>query len=83
MESLKVTLINMVTILSISAKLVTLGLLKIKAIQNESYDVIIFVHDIAKKTLPHAPNCIIYAAMWLKINDYSISMKEVNIASIL
>ena len=59
----------MVTILSISAKLVTLGLLKIKAIRNESYDVIVFVHDIAKKTLPHAPNCIIYAAMTVEYLD--------------
>ena len=40
-ESLKVVLINMVAILMMSAKLATLGLLKIKIFRNKDYDAII------------------------------------------
>ena len=47
-ESLHVVLINMGLILTTSAKLVTLGLLKIKLIRNEGYEVIISVHGVAK-----------------------------------
>ena len=36
----------MVAILMMSAKLATLGLLKIKLFQNKGYDVIISVHDV-------------------------------------
>ena len=38
----------MVTILMISAKMATLGLLKIKLLWNNGYDVIIPVHDVRK-----------------------------------
>ena len=40
---------NMVTILLMSAKMATLGLLKIKVFLNKDYDVIISVHDVIKK----------------------------------
>ena len=43
-----IVLINMITILIMSAKLTTLGLLKIKIFQN---DVIIFVYDVTNNIL--------------------------------
>ena len=45
-ESLKFILIHMVTIVMMSAELVTLDLLKIKIFSNKFYDVIILVHDV-------------------------------------
>ena len=45
-ESLKFILIHMVTIVMMSAELVTLDLLKIKIFSNKFYDVIMFVHDV-------------------------------------
>ena len=50
-ESLNIFLINMVTILMMSAKLVTPGFLKTKIFQNEDYDVIILHHDVTNKIL--------------------------------
>ena len=44
-------LIKVVTILMTSAKMVTLGLLKIKLLLNKGYDVIIFVHDVTKNLM--------------------------------
>ena len=41
----------MVTILTMSAKMATLGLLKIKVFLRKSYDLIIFVYDVTKKIL--------------------------------
>ena len=41
----------MVTILIMSAKMATLGLLKIKVFLNRGYDVIIFVYDVTNKIL--------------------------------
>ena len=41
----------MVTILMMSAKLATLGLLKIKVFRKKGYDVIIFFYDVANKIL--------------------------------
>ena len=46
--SLKVVLTNMVAVLMMSAKLVTLGLLKIKVFQNTGYDVLISVQEVTK-----------------------------------
>ena len=46
LESLKFILIHMVTIVMMSAELVTLDLLKIKIFSNKFYDVIMFVHDV-------------------------------------
>ena len=45
-ESLKFILIHMVTIVMMSAELVTLDLLKIKIFSNKFYDVIMLVHDV-------------------------------------
>ena len=48
-ESLKIVLINMVTILMMSAKMATVGLIKIKVFWNKGYDVVISVHDVSSK----------------------------------
>ena len=42
---------NMVTILMISAKLATPGLLKLKIFQNKGYDVTIIDYDVISKIL--------------------------------
>ena len=46
----------MVTILMMSAKMATLGLLKIKVFWNKGYDVIISVNDVTNKTLSRDSN---------------------------
>ena len=48
-ESLKIVLINMVTILMMSAKMATVGLIKIKVFWNKGYDIAISVHDVSSK----------------------------------
>ena len=48
-EYVKITLINMVTILMMSAKMDTLGLLRIKVFWNKGYDIITFVFDVTNK----------------------------------
>ena len=49
LKSLKIVLINLVKIL-MSAKMATLGLLKIKVVWSKNYyDVIIFDYDVTKK----------------------------------
>ena len=53
----------MVTILMMSAKMVTLGLLKLKVFYNKGYDVIIFVHDVTNKILSRDFNCIVDVVM--------------------
>ena len=73
----------MVTILMMSAKMATLGLLKIKVFWNKGYDVIISVHDVTNKILSRDSNYIVDVAMWPKFGNSSISMREVIIASIL
>ena len=44
-ESLKIVLIKMVTILRMSAKMTTLGLLKMKVFSDRGYDIIISIRD--------------------------------------
>ena len=57
----------MVAILMMSAKLATLGLLKIKIFWNKGYDVISFnVHDATSKILTLDSNNIVYVVMWPK-----------------
>ena len=50
-ESFKDVLINIVTILMISAKKATIGLLKIKVFYDEDYGIIVSVHDIISTIL--------------------------------
>ena len=58
-EHLKIVLINMVTILIISAKMAALGFLKIRIFWNKCYDIIISVHDVINKILPCDSNYVV------------------------
>ena len=73
----------MVTILMMSAKMATPGLLKIKVFWNKGYDVIIYVHDVTNKILSRDSNYGVNVVMWSKFGDSSISVREVVITSIL
>ena len=72
----------MVTILMISAKMATPGLLKGKVLWNKGYDVIIYVYDVTDKSLLRDLNYIVDMVMWPKFGNSSISMREVIITSI-
>ena len=56
-----ISLINMVVILMMPAKMATLDFLKIKVFLNKGYDVIIYVHDVTNQTLSSDLNCIVDA----------------------
>ena len=73
----------MVSILMMLAKLATLGYLKTKIFQNKGYEVIISLHDNTNKILLRESKYIVDVFMWLKFGYYSISRREVIIASIL
>ena len=62
-ESLKIVLINMVTVLMMSTKMATPSLLKIKFFRNRGYDIIISVHDVTNKILSRDSNYIIEVVM--------------------
>ena len=79
----KVVLINMIAILMMSAKLVTLYLLKIKIFWNKEYDDIISVHDVTKVFLSRDSNYIVDVVMWAKFGNSRISVREVFITLIL
>ena len=83
-ESWKVVLINMVAILMIPAKLVTLGLLKIKVFWNRGYEVIVSIYDVTNKIVSRESNFIVDVVIWLKFGNSSISMREfIKLTSIL
>ena len=73
----------MVTILMMSAKMATPGLLKITVFWNKVHDVIIPVDDVTNKILSRDSNYIVDVVMWPKFGNTSISMREVIITSIL
>ena len=73
----------MVTILMISAKMVTLGFLNIKVFWKKGNDVIISVHEVTNKILSRDLNHIVAVVMWPKFGNSSISMREIIITSIL
>ena len=62
-ESLKVVIINMVTILMMSSKMATPGLNKIKAFKKKGYGVIISVNDVTTKILSPDSNYIVDVVM--------------------
>ena len=66
-----------------SAKLATLGLLKIKVFWNKVYGVIIYLHDFTRKTLSRDSNYIVDVVVWPKFGYPNISMREVIMTSIL
>ena len=73
----------MVTILMMTAKLATGGLLKIKIFQNKSYDVIIPDYDVTNKILSRESNYTVDLVMRPTFGNSSISMREVIIMSTL
>ena len=66
-----------------SAKMGTLGILKINLFWNKDYDVTISVHKVTNKILLRESNYIADVVIWTKFGNYSISMREVIITSIL
>ena len=66
----------MVTILMMSAKMATLGLLKIKISWNIGYDVIVSTHYVCNKTLSRDLNYIVDAVISPKSGNSNISMRE-------
>ena len=73
---------NMATILIMSAKMATPGLLKIKVFWNKGYDVIVSVHEVFNKILSCDSNYIA-DVMWPKFGNSNVSMRDVIIASAL
>ena len=71
------------TILMMSAKGATLGLVKIKVLWNKGYDVIISVYDVIDKDLSRDSNYIVDVVMWPTFGNSNASMIEVIITSIL
>ena len=67
----------------ISAKLATPGLLKLEIFWNKGYNVIIVDYDVTNKILSRDSNYIVDVVMWLKFGNYSITIREVIIFSIL
>ena len=51
----------MVAVLMMSAKLASLGLLKIKVFWNKGYDVVISIHDVTNQILSRDSNDIVDA----------------------
>ena len=82
-ESSKVVLVSMVKFLMMSAKLATLGLLKINVFWNKGYDVITFVCDVTNKILSRDLNHIVDVVMRPKFVNSRIPMRQVIITSIL
>ena len=74
---------NKVGIFMMSAKLATIGLLKIKNFSNKGYDIINFVHDVSIKFLSHVSNYVIEVVMSPKFGNSSIPVRDVIIISIL
>ena len=60
---LRISLIYVVAILMMSAKMVTLDLLKIKVYRNKGYDIIICVHDFTNKILSRDLICTVDVVM--------------------
>ena len=73
----------MVTILMMSTKMATLGLLQIKIFWNKGYKVPISVHDVNNTVLLRDSNYIADLVMWRKFGNSSISMREVIINLVL
>ena len=82
-ESLKIVLIEMVTILMMPGKMAIPDLRKIKVFWSKDYDVILFVNDVTKRTLLRDSNYIVDVVMWPKFENSSICMKEFIITSSL
>ena len=73
----------MVTILIMSAKIVTVAFLKITVFLNKGYDLITSVHDVTNKILLRDLNYVVDAVIRPKIGNSNISLTEVIVTSIL
>ena len=82
-ESLINFLINMVTILMMSAKLATPGPFKIRTFQNKGYGVMILDYYVTNNIISRDSSYFVDAIMWQKFGNSSISRGEVIITSIL
>ena len=60
-----------------SAKLATLGLLKMKVFWSKAYDAITSAHDGTNKVLLRDSNYIVDAVIWRKFGNSNIFIKEV------
>ena len=60
-----------------SAKLATLGLLKINGFWNTGYDVIISVHDFTSKIISRDSNYVVDGVMWPKFVNSNICRRKV------
>ena len=60
-----------------SAKLATLGLLKINGFWNIGYDVIISVHDFTSKIISRDSNYVVDGVMWPKFVNSNICRRKV------
>ena len=65
-----------------SAKMATVGLLKMKVFENKDYNVIVSVYDVINKILSPYSNYIVDAVMWPNFGYSAISIKEVIITLI-
>ena len=80
-EFLKIALIKLVQLLMMSAKMATLGFIKIKVFWKNGYEVIMFVHDVTNKILSRDSNCIVDVVIWPKFGNSSIYIREVIMTS--
>ena len=67
----------------VSAKLATLGLLRIIVFWNKGYVVIVSVHDAANKFFSRNSKHPVDVAMWPKFGNFGFFIKEVVITSTL
>ena len=72
MKSLNIVLINMVTILMMSAKMAALGLLKINVFWNKDYDISLSIKDVTNKILSLSSNYVVDLVMWPKFGNLVI-----------
>ena len=74
---------EMIEFLLMSAKLLTVGLLKIRVFWNKGYGVITHFCDVSNNILSRDSNYIVDVVMWPKFGNCNISMREVIVTSIL
>ena len=68
----------MVTILMTSAKIDTLGLLKIKVFWNKVYDVIVPVYDVTNEILSRDINYLVDVVVWQSLVTLALLWKKLS-----
>ena len=74
---------NMTAILMMSAKCGTPTLFKIRVFWNKDYYVVSSTHDVINKSYSHGSNWNIDVIMGPKFGNFSISIREVIVTSVL